>query len=65
MQMSRSKWFQPLVAVGLGVLFLAAMWMGETRVPASTRSVVMVGFGALILRRRPQRDGSWAPRRRS
>ena len=38
MQMSRSKWFQPLIAVGLGLLFLAAMWVGGDARTASTRS---------------------------
>ena len=28
MQMTRSKWFLPLFSVGLGVVYLGAMWMG-------------------------------------
>lgn len=49
MQMSRSKWFQPLLAVGVGVLFLAAMWIGGDARTGVYSLVVMVGFGALIL----------------
>ena len=49
MQMSRSKWFQPLVAVGLGVLFLAAMWIGGDPRTGLFSLAVMVVFGALIL----------------
>ena len=49
MQMSRSKWFQPLFAVGLGVLFLGAMWIGRDARTGIYSLVVMVGFGALIL----------------
>lgn len=49
MQMSRSKWFQPLLAVGLGVLFLAAMWIGGDARNGLYSLAVMGGFGALIL----------------
>ena len=50
MQMSRSKWFQPLFAVGLGVLFLAAMWIGgDAAHRCSSRSPSWSVFGALIL----------------
>ncbi len=49
MQMSRSKWFQPLIAVGLGLLFLAAMWVGGDARSGVYSLLVMVGFGALIL----------------
>lgn len=49
MQMSRSKWFQPLVAVGLGVLFLAAMWIGGDPRTGLYSLAVLVAFGVLIL----------------
>ena len=49
MQMTSSKWFQPLVAVGLGTLFLAAMWIGGDPRTGLFSLAVMVAFGALIL----------------
>jgi hypothetical protein len=49
MQMSRSKWFQPLFAVALGVLFLAALWIGGDPRTGLYSLAIMVGFGALIL----------------
>ena len=45
MQMSRSKWFQPLFAVGLGVLFLAAMWIGGDPRTGLYSLAVMVASG--------------------
>ena len=49
MQLSRSKWFQPLFAVVLGVLFLAAMWIGGDPRTGVYSLAVMVAFGALVL----------------
>jgi hypothetical protein len=49
MQMTRSKWFQPLFAVGLGVLFLAAMWIGGDPQTGLFSLAVMVVFGSLLL----------------
>ena len=49
MQMSRSKWFQPLFAVGLGVLFLAALWIGGDARNGLYSLAVTAVFGALIL----------------
>ena len=49
MQMSRSKWFQPLLAVALGLAFLTAMWIGGDPRTGLYSLAVMVGFGALIL----------------
>ena len=49
MQMSKSKWFLPLVAVGLGVAMLAAMWIGGNLDTGLLSLGVMVAFGALIL----------------
>jgi hypothetical protein len=47
--MTRSKWFQPLFAVGLGLLFLTAMWMGGDARGGVYALGVMVAFGGLIL----------------
>ena len=49
MQMTRSKWFQPLFAAGLGVAFLVAMWIGGEARDGLYALLVMVAFGALIL----------------
>ena len=49
MQISRSKWFQPLFAVALGVAFLAAMWIGGNPRDGVYALAVMIAFGALIL----------------
>ena len=49
MQMSKSKWFLPLFAVGLGFAMLAAMWIGGDPSSGPFSLVVMVAFGALIL----------------
>ena len=49
MPMSRSKWFQPLAAVGLGLLFLAAMSIGGDPRTGLFSLAVMVVFGGLIL----------------
>jgi hypothetical protein len=47
--MSRSKWFIPLLAVGLGVVLLAAMWIGGNPGSGLYSLAVMSAFGALIL----------------
>ncbi len=49
MQMSKSKWFLPLFAVGLGFAMLAAMWIGGDPDTGLFSLGVMVAFGALIL----------------
>lgn len=48
-QMSRSKWFMPLLALGLGIVMLAAMWVGGDPGSGLYSLVVMAAFGALIL----------------
>ena len=48
-QMTRSKWFQPLLAVVFGFVFLAALWIGGDPEGGLYALAVMVGFGALIL----------------
>jgi hypothetical protein len=49
MQISKSKWFLPLFAVGLGLAMLAAMWIGGDPSTGLFSLAVMVAFGALIL----------------
>ena len=49
MEMSRSKWFQPALAVGLGVVFFAALWIGGDPRNGVYSLLVMVGLAALIL----------------
>jgi hypothetical protein len=46
---TRSRWFLPLFSVGLGVVTLAAAWIGDQYVTGVTGLGVMVGFGLLIL----------------
>src|SRR5262245_44723663 len=49
MQLTRSKWFQPAVAVALGVLLFAAMWIGGDPRSAVFSFLVMLVFAAAIL----------------
>jgi|SRR6476619_3039995 hypothetical protein len=49
MQISKSKWFLPLFAVGLGLAMLAAMWIGGDPSSELFSLAVMVAFGSLIL----------------
>src|SRR4051794_189294 len=49
MQMTRSKWFLPLFAVALGVVFLAAQWIGGDARGGVISLAILSGFGALIL----------------
>lgn len=49
MQMSRSKWFLPLFAVALGVVMLAAQWIGGNPLSGLTSLAIMTAFGALVL----------------
>ena len=49
MQITRSKWFQPSFSVGLGLLFLVALWIGVDLRGGVYALVVMVAFGGLIL----------------
>ncbi len=49
MEMTRSKWFQPGVALALGVLFLGALWIGGDPRNGLYSLLVMVGFAAVIL----------------
>ncbi len=49
MRMARSKWFVPLVAAGLGVVVLAAQWIGGSPGSGLVSLAIMTGFGALVL----------------
>ena len=49
MQVTRSKWFLPLFSVGLGFVYLVAMWIGGSLSSGLYSLAVMTIFGALIL----------------
>jgi hypothetical protein len=49
MQMSKSKWYLPGFAAILGVVFLAAQWVGGDPSGGLESLAIMCGFGALIL----------------
>jgi hypothetical protein len=49
MQITKSKWFLPLFAVALGLIMLAAQWIGGHPGNGVTSLAIMVAFGALIL----------------
>ena len=49
MRMTRSKWFLPLFSVALGLVMLAAMWIGGNPRTGLQSLAIMTAFGALIL----------------
>ena len=49
MRMTRSKWFLPLFSVALGIVMLAAMWIGGNPSTGLQSLAIMTAFGALIL----------------
>jgi hypothetical protein len=49
MQIARSKWFVPLVAVALGVVMFVAQWIGSNPLSGLGSLAIMTAFGALIL----------------
>jgi hypothetical protein len=49
MQITKSRWFLPLFAVALGLVVLAAQWIGGHPGSGVTSLAIMVAFGALIL----------------
>jgi hypothetical protein len=49
MQLTRSKWFLPGFCVSLGVVMLAAMWIGGNAETGVFSLGVMTLFGAVIL----------------
>jgi hypothetical protein len=49
MQMSKSRWFLPLFALALGVVMLAAQWIGGNLGGGLGSLGIMAAFGALVL----------------
>jgi hypothetical protein len=49
LQMCRSKWFLPLFSVALGLVMLAALWVGGSPRAGLESLAILTGFGALIL----------------
>src|SRR5689334_23829880 len=49
MKLTRSKWFLPLFAVGLGLVILVAQWIGGNPVGGLESLGIMTAFGAAIL----------------
>ena len=49
MPITRSKWFLPLFAVGIGIVMFAAQWIGGDPMSGLGSLGVMTGFGALFL----------------
>jgi hypothetical protein len=45
----RSKWFLPLFALGLGVVVLAASWVGGSLSSGLISLAIIAGFGLFIL----------------
>jgi hypothetical protein len=48
-EMTRSKWFLPLFAGALGIVMLAALWIGDDPVGGVIALAIMVGFGGAVL----------------
>jgi hypothetical protein len=49
MQITRTRWFLPLFAVFLGLVMLAALWIGGDPTGGLVSLAILVAFGALIL----------------
>ena len=49
MQITRSKWFLPLFAVGLGLVIFGAQWIGGNPGSGLGSLGIMTAFGALVL----------------
>jgi len=49
MRMARSKWFVPLFALALGLVLLAAQWIGGDPLSGLASLAIMAGFGAAVL----------------
>jgi hypothetical protein len=45
----KTKWFLPLFSVGLGLVFLAALWAGGDRRGGFEALAVLAGLGLLVL----------------
>jgi len=44
-----SKWFLPLFSIGIGVVILAAAWLGGQLVVGLIALIVLTGFGLFVL----------------
>jgi hypothetical protein len=49
MQITRTRWFLPLFAVGLGLMIFGAQWIGGDPLGGLVSLAILVAFGALIL----------------
>ncbi|HST17412.1 MAG TPA: hypothetical protein VLK36_07065 [Gaiellaceae bacterium] len=49
MQMTRSKWFLPLFSVALGVVVMAAQWIGGDPTGGVVSLLILAAFGAVFL----------------
>jgi hypothetical protein len=49
MEISKSKWFLPLFAVALGLVMLAAQWVGGHPGDGFVSLAIMVAFGSVVL----------------
>ena len=49
MQLTNSKWFLPLFAVALGLVFFVAQWIGGSPASGLQSLAVMTAFGVLVL----------------
>jgi hypothetical protein len=49
MEMTRSKWYLPLLAVGLGIATFVALWVGGNAEGGIYSGAVLVAFGLFIL----------------
>ena len=49
MEMTRSKWYLPLLAVGLGIAIFVALWVGGNAEGGIYSGAVLVAFGLFVL----------------
>lgn len=49
MRLTRTRWFLPLFAAALGVLMLAAQWIGGAPIAGAVSLAIMCGLGAVFL----------------
>ena len=49
MRITKSKWFTPLFALGLGVVLLVAQWIGGSPWSGLWSLAIMAAFGGLLL----------------
>jgi hypothetical protein len=49
MRITKSRWFTPVFALGLGVVLLVAQWIGGSPRSGLWSLAIMAGFGALLL----------------